>query len=184
MADPSTVTVRIESASTGDLSVQDVSTTSSSENDNDDDDPNIQMRLARSLSASHRTRISTVRNSQAKSVHQNRSSRLNTDANGSMQILISRPTTAVSLPSKSSNYDNEWDLDKEQVFGSSLFQRNPSCPSISPISNRSKTPSPLSHLPKFILQQAPPIFTTTSECLGRKFQLISRVQSELKQFLF
>ncbi len=174
MADPSTVTVRIESASTSDLNVQDVSTTSSS-NDDDDDDlkqhgrkptSNDHLTYRTSSAVSHRHKSVLGMNHKKTSFHQKRPSRLSTDVN-SMCVPPSRPTTATSLPAKPSTYDNEWDFDSDQTSVSSFQRRNPSCPSISPITVRSKSSlsqSPI--LPTFTPQQAPPVFTTTSECLG------------------
>ncbi len=174
MADPSTVTVRIESASTSDLNVQDVST-SSSDHDEDDDELKQQQRSQTlidrlsyrpSSSSSHQHTSSTVKNNHHRnSQHQKRPSRLNTDLNA-MRVPQSRPTTAISLPAKPSAYDNEWDLDSAETLVSSVQRRNPSCPSISPTTIRSKASSQSPLLPTFSAQQAPPIFTTTSECLG------------------
>jgi hypothetical protein len=179
VADPSTVTVRIESASTSDLNAQDVSTSSSSNDDNDDDDDVefkqhrekktlIDRLNYRTSSAASRRHTSTIEvHRQKSSLHQKRPNRLNTDAN-SMRIPQSRPTTAISLPAKSSTYDNEWDFESDQTLGSSTQRRNPSCPSISPTTVRSKSSSSSQSpiVPKFSPQQAPPVFTTTSECLG------------------
>jgi hypothetical protein len=179
VADPSTVTVRIESASTSDLNVQDVS--SSSSDDDDDDDLKQHRRKQTSLndrpmyrtsSAASRQHTSTIGiNHQKKSLHQKRPSRLNTDVN-SMRVPQSRPTTATSLPAKPSAYDNEWDLDADQTSVSSSQRRNPSCPSISPPTVRSKSSSSQSPVSRtFTPQPAPPVFTTTSECLGN-FKII------------
>jgi hypothetical protein len=176
VADPSTVTVRIESASTSDLNVQDVLTTSSSSNDEDDDDelkqhrkkPTLTDRLHyRTSSAASRRHTSALGVHQKKnSLNQKRPSRLSTDVNA-MRTSSSRPTTAISLPAKTSTYDNEWDFDSDQVALSTTQRRNPSCPSISPTTVRSKSSSSQSPiLPPFTPQQAPPVFTTTSECLG------------------
>ncbi len=178
MADPSTVTVRIESASTSDLNVQDVSTTSSSNEDNDDDDDfkqdqrkqtlidRLNYRTSSAASPRHTPTIGVHR--QKKSVHQKRPNRLKSTDVNSVRVPPSRPTTAISLPAKSLTCENEWDVDSDQTLGSSMQRRNPSCPSISPITGRSKssslTQSPI--LPTFTPQQAPPVFTTTSECLG------------------
>lgn len=175
MADPSTVTVRIESASTSDLNVQDVSTTSSSNDDDDDDDlkqlrrqKNLSERLTyRTSSAASRRHGPTVGIHHKKnSFHQKRPSRLSTDVSA-MRVPQSRPTTAISLPAKST-YDNDWNFDSDQTIVSPTQRRNPSCPSISPTTVRlkstSSSQSPI--LPTFTPQQAPPVFTTTSECLG------------------
>jgi hypothetical protein len=171
VADPSTVTVRIESASTNDLNVQDVSTSSS----NDDDDDLKQQRRKQTLtdglnyrpsSSTSQRHTSTVGNNhQRNSLRQKCPSRLTTDVN-SMRVSQSRPITAISLPAKASAYDNEWDLDSAQTLVSSLQQRNPSCPSISPSTIRSKSSSQSLASSTFSLQQVPPVFTTTSECLG------------------
>lgn len=86
-----------------------------------------------------------------------------------MRVSPTRPITAVSLPTKSSAYDNEWDIDSEPTSGSSPQQRkNPLLPSTSPIPVRIKSSSatPPTIQPKFSPQQAPPVFITTSECLG------------------
>ncbi|CAF1020299.1 unnamed protein product [Rotaria sp. Silwood1] len=177
VADPSTVTVRIESASASDLNVQDVSTTSSSDNDDDDElkqqrrkqtlnDP-LNNNILATTSHRHTSSIGTTRHKN--SLHQKRPNRLSTDTN-SMRIPLSRPTTAISLPSKSSASDNEWDLDSAQTLVSSIQRRNPSCPSISPTAIRSKSSSPSPLLPTFTPQPAPPVFTTTSECLGTDFR--------------
>ncbi len=177
MADPSTVTVRIESASTSDLNVQDVSTTSSSNDDDNDDDDIKQHRRKQTLNdslnyrtssaASHQTRSTIeIHHKKKNSLNQKRPSHLNTDVN-SMRVPQSRPTTAISLPAKPSTYDNEWDFDSDQTLVSPVQRRNPSCPSISPTTIRSKSSSSQSPiLPTFTPQQAPPVFTTTSECLG------------------
>jgi len=175
VADPSTVTVRIECASTSDLNVQDVSTTSSSSNDEEDDDELKQLRKKQTLSERlyhqtsstanrHQTSVLGLPNAK-KSVHQKRPSRLSTDAN-SMRAALNRPITAISLPSKPSTYDNDWDIDIEPNLSSTIQRRNPSCPSISPTTVRSKSSSQSPILPAFTPQQAPPVFTTTTECLG------------------
>ncbi|CAF0874467.1 unnamed protein product [Rotaria sordida] len=196
VADPSTVTVRIESASTSDLNVQDVSTTSSS-----DDDDNNELKQQRrkqtlndrlnyqTLSATSRRHTSALGTNRHKnSFDQKRPNRLSTDIN-SVRVPLSRPTTAVSLPAKSSASDNEWDLDSAQILVSSVQRRNPSCPSISPTLLRSKSSSQSPVLPTFIPQQAPPVFTTTSECLGTDFRpqlrrdIQRRSQSLAKQTL-
>lgn len=170
MADPSTVTVRIESASTSDLNVQDVSTSSSSDDDEDDDDAQrsrtTNRQHHRSLSATQRQKSSTTSH---QTIHHKHPSRLSADSTMMRLPTTNRPITAVSLPAKPSAYDNEWDLNTEQTLASSMSKRNPSCPSISPTTTRSKTPSPSTILPKRPLQQAPPVFTTTSECLGKNF---------------
>ncbi len=194
MADPSTVTVRIESASTSDLNVQDVSTTSSSNDGNDDDDDFKQDQGKQTLidslnyrtsSAASRRNTSTIGMHHKKnSLHQKRPSRLKSTDVNSMRATPSRPTTAISLPGKSPTYDNEWDLDSDQTSGSSIQRRNPSCPSISPSTVRSKSSS-LSQspiLPTFTPQQAPPVFTTTSECLGNRKNdkvFLSKIQFHL-----
>jgi len=174
VADPSTVTVRIESASTSDLNVQDVSTTSSSNDDDDDDDIkqhrrkqtlNDSLNYRTSSAASHQHRSTLGVRHKKNSLHQKRPSHLSTDVN-SMRVSQSRPTTAISLPAKSSTYDNEWDFDSDQRLVSPVQRRNPSCPSISPTTMRSKSSSQSPILPTFTPQQAPPVFTTTSECLG------------------
>jgi hypothetical protein len=174
VADPSTVTVRIESASTSDLNVQDVLTTSSSDNDDDDNlksrhrrQTSIDRLNSRSSSTNGRRHTSAIGNDHHKhSLHKKRPSHLNTDAN-SMRVTVTRPPTAVSLPGKSLAYDNEWDIDLAVPLLPSTQRRNPSCPSISPTTLRSKSSlqSPVS--PTFTAQQAPPVFTTTSECLGK-----------------
>ena len=192
VADPSTVTVRIESASTSDLNVQDVSTTSSSSDVDDDDDlrgqerqsnPNVR-HSQRSSSAVHRQHSSKLgdHHHHHSVHHQKHPSRLSADATSPMRGNQSRPITAVSLPSKPSTYDNEWDLDTEQALVATIQRRNPSCPSISPTTVRSKTPSPSAVVPKLLLQQAPPVFTTTSECLGNSEQM--KKCSEINLFFF
>ncbi len=164
MADPSTVTVRIESASKSDLNVQDVVTTSSSSDEDDDlkqrktpDRPNHQ-----TSSATNRRHTSALTPNHH-SLRQQRPSRLSTDATNSMRVPQNRPITAISLPAKPSAFDNEWDLDSASTFVSTTKQRNPSCPSISP----TNTPAKLSSQSIFTFQQVPMIFTTTSECLGK-----------------
>jgi hypothetical protein len=162
VADPATVTVRIESASTNDLNVQDVVTTSSSSDDDDDDlhkqhNNNDRLHYGTSSATGHRhTSSLTTHNN---SLHQQRPSRLSTDVNSSMRVPQNRPITAVSLPAKPSTYDNEWDFDSAPTLVSSTQRRNPSCPSISPTNKRAKQ--------SFVHQQVPTIFTTTSECLGK-----------------
>jgi hypothetical protein len=153
VADPSTVTVRIESASKSDLNVQDVVTTSSSSSDDDD------LHQQKSLSATNRRHTSALAHNN-NSLHQQRPSRLSTDVTNTMLVPQSRPITAVSLPAKPSAYDNEWDYDSARTLVSSVSRRNPSCPSISPTNKRAK--------PSFLHQQVPTVFTTTSECLGKK----------------
>lgn len=169
MADPSTVTVRIESASTSDLNVQDVVTASSSDDDDDDDESNFRARsvrpTARSSSATNPVQTSVVRKSVAKSAQQKLSARLSTDIGHPIRLPKPRPTTAVSLPSKTSMFDNEWDLDFEQTLPSPTNQRNLSA---SPTTTRSKTPSPSSTRPKLTIHQAPLIFTTTSERFSKQ----------------
>jgi hypothetical protein len=165
VADPSTVTVRIESASTSDLNVQDVVTTSSSSDDDDDlqqqnnNNDRVHYRTSSTTNRRHTSALSTNHNPP----HQQRASRLSTDATASMHLPQNRPITAVSLPAKPSAYDNEWDLDLARTLVSSAQRRNPSCPLIPPTNVRSK---PLS---KSILihQPVPTVFTTTSECLGK-----------------
>jgi hypothetical protein len=73
-----------------------------------------------------------------------------------------RPITAVSLPAKPSAFDNEWDLDLARTLIASNQQRNPSCPTISPLNVRAE--SILTH------QQVPTVFTTTSQCLGKELR--------------
>ncbi|CAF4002142.1 unnamed protein product [Rotaria magnacalcarata] len=170
VADLSTVTVRIESASANDLNVQDVSTSSSSSSDEDDElkqqrkKQNTVDRLGHhKLAAANRRHTSGLRNNHhTQSLHQKRPNRLSTDANA-MRVPLSRPTTAISLPAKSSASDNEWDLDSAQTLLLSSQRRNPSCASISPIIARSKSSSQSPLLQNFSPQQAPPVFTTTSE---------------------
>jgi hypothetical protein len=168
VADPSTVTVRIESASTSDLNVQDVSTSSSS---GDDEDEDLQQqkrkqkqndRLTYHTSSAKHT--STIGNNRKNSLHQKRPNRLSTDR---MRVPNNRPITAVSLPAKPSAFDNEWDLDSAETLASSVPRRNPSCPSISPTTVRSRLSSQSPILPTYSPQQAPPVFTTTTECLGK-----------------
>ncbi|CAF2109500.1 unnamed protein product [Rotaria magnacalcarata] len=181
VADLSTVTVRIESASANDLNVQDVSTSSSSSSDEDDElkqqrkKQNTVDRLGHhKLAAANRRHTSGLRNNHhTQSLHQKRPNRLSTDANA-MRVPLSRPTTAISLPAKSSASDNEWDLDSAQTLLLSSQRRNPSCASISPIIARSKSSSQSPLLQNFSPQQAPPVFTTTSECLGTDFRPLLR----------
>ena len=150
MADPSTVTVRIESASTNDLNVQDVVTTSSSSDDED-------LSQRKQQKKDHRATATLPPN------HHRRPSRLSTDGTNSIRVPLSRPITAVSLPAKTSTYDNEWNSDTIETPISTTQRRNPSCPSISPTGIRSKPP-PSQTI--FTHQQVPTIFTTTSERLG------------------
>jgi hypothetical protein len=167
--------VRIESASTSDLNVQDVST-SSSNDDADDNDLKQHQRgqtstdhlsYRTSSAASHRHTSPRGIPHKKKSPHQKRSSRLNTDVN-SIHVPPSRPITAASLPAKPSAYGNDWDFDSDQQVIPSVQRRNPSCPSISPTTGRSKSSSSQSPISStFTPQQAPPVFTTTSECLGK-----------------
>lgn len=174
MADPSTVTVRIESASTSDLNVQDVSTSSSS-NDEDDDDDLKKERKKHTLHDRliyHTSSATSRRDTSSLKTYPDRNSfrrkyphRLSTDVNA-MRVPLSRPTTAISLPAKSSASDNEWDFDSAQTLVSSAQQRNPSCPSISPTIMRSKLSSQSPILPTFSSQPVPTLFTTTCECLG------------------
>jgi hypothetical protein len=181
VADLSALTVRIESVSTSDLNVQDVSSISSLDDaDDTDDDIDADDELRRqskqhkqsnrlnsrsSFAVRHR-HGSNKSNPCKMPVRHKHPTRINTDAGSSMRVLHARPITAVSLPAKTSAYDNDWDLDNEQAFVSNIQRRNPSCPSISSMTARSKTPSPSRIEPKLILQHAPTIFTTTSECLG------------------
>ena len=167
MADPSKVTVRIENASASVIDVQDVSTSSSSSDfDDDDDDRRRKQRSSNrsSSSAASRRRTSDRGQHKPNSRHPTRPSRLSTDPANSMRLPQSRPITAVSLPGKTSAYDNEWDLESEPASLTSNHRRNPSCPSISPTHGRSKQSSPV--LPKFAHQPAPNIFTTTAQYLG------------------
>ncbi|CAF1100973.1 unnamed protein product [Adineta steineri] len=184
VADPSTVTVRIEGASTSDLNVQDVLTTSSS-NDDDDDNNDLKSRRRKqtltdrfnhhSSSSTRRRHTSAVghhhhhHHHHKNSLHQKHLSRMSTDSN-SMPVPFNRPTTAVSLPLKSSAYDNKWDIDSPETSVTSIPRRNPSCPSISPTLIRSKpsAQSPVSS--SFTPQPAPPVFTTTSEFLRTDFR--------------
>ncbi len=181
MADPSTVTVRIESASTSDLKVQDVVTTSSSSSDDDDDDDlqqqqqkqqnkndHLNYRTASATNRRHTSALTTNNNS----LRRKRPSRLTTDVTNSIRVPQNRPITAVSLPAKPSAFDNEWDFDSAQTLVSTVQRRNPSCPSISPTNTRAK-PSSQSILTH---QQVPTVFTTTSECLGKKlFELNKKI---------
>jgi YbbR domain-containing protein len=97
VADPSTVTVRIESASTSDLNVQDVVTTSSSDNDDDDLQQNNPDRHNSSITNRRHTSALGTNNNY---LYQQRPSRLSTDATNSMRPSQLRPITAVSLPAK------------------------------------------------------------------------------------
>ncbi|CAF3622372.1 unnamed protein product [Rotaria sp. Silwood1] len=172
VADPSKVTVRIESASASDLNVQDVVTTSSS---SDDDDLQQQQRQQnnndrfnyRISSANNRRHTPSIginnNNNNSSSSKRQRPSRLTTDVTSSTRISQNRPITAVSLPAKPSAYDNEWDLDSARVLVSSVQRRNPSCPLISPTNVR----APPSSQSIFTHQLVPTVFTTTSECLGK-----------------
>ncbi|CAF3716856.1 unnamed protein product [Rotaria sordida] len=171
VADPSTVTVRIESASTSDLNVQDVVTTSSS-----DDDDDLQQRRQQnnndrfgyriSSATSSRRQTTSVRINNNNSSQRQRPSRLTTDTTSSMRVPKNRPITAVSLPAKPSACDNEWDLDSARILVSSVQRRNPSFPLISPTNAH---PKPSSQ-PIFTHQHVPTIFTTTSECLGKELR--------------
>ncbi|CAF1549309.1 unnamed protein product [Rotaria magnacalcarata] len=170
VADPSKVTVRIESASTSDLNVQDVVTTPSSDNDDDDDELQQQKqqnnndrfnyRISSAVSRRHAPSLGTNNNS---SFQQKRPSRLPTDERSLVRLSQSRPITAVSLPAKPSAYDNEWDLDSARTLVSSAQRRNPSCPLISPTNIRAKSSSQAI----FTHHQVPTVFTTTFECLGQ-----------------
>jgi hypothetical protein len=165
--------VRIESASTSDLNVQDVVTTSSSSSDDDDlQHQKNHDRLTYSTSLTNNRRNTSALSTHSNSVHQQRPSRLSTDVSNSMRLPQSRPITAVSLPAKPSAYDNEWDLDSGRTLVSTSQRRNPSCPSISPTNIRSKRSSQVifTHQPVptvFTHQPVPDVFTTTSECLGK-----------------
>ena len=169
MAYASTVTMRIESASTSDINVQDVSTASSS-----DDDLQQESRKKiltdrhnfEKLSLKNHRSSSAIRtNHHPNATHRKRSSDLNANIN-SMHTPRIRPTTTVSLPTKSPTSDNQWNLDSTQISASSIQQRNPSCPSISSRPVYSKSLSSSSLLSNFTLQQVPPIFTTSYKCLG------------------
>ena len=170
MADPSKVTVRIESASNSDLNVQDVVTTSSS----DEEDAPEQQRKQRQIdrlhnqisSATNRRHTSALTTTNTMTAHQRRPSRLSTDVTSSMRVPQSRPITAVSLPAKPFAYDNEWDVDCTRTVISPVQRRNPSCPAIPPSVARAKSPSQ----PVFVHQHVPTVFTTTTECLGRDFR--------------
>lgn len=167
MADPSKVTVRIESASNSDLNVQDVVTTSSS----DDEDVLEQHRKQKQIDRLHNQISSTTNRRHTSALptttaHQRRPSRLSTDVTQSMRVPQSRPITAVSLPAKPFAHDNEWDVDCTHTVVSPVQRRNPSCPAIPPSVARAKSPSQ----PVFIHQQVPTVFTTTRECLGRDFR--------------
>ena len=166
VADPSKVTVRIENAPVGAIDVQDVSTSSSDTDDFDGDRRRKQLSGNRSSSAASRRRTSDREHHKSNARHTMRPSRLSTNPAGSMRLPQSRPITAVSLPGKTSAYDNEWDLESEPAFLTSNHRRNPSCPSISPIHGRSKQSSPV--LPKFAHQPVPNIFTTTAQYLGNR----------------
>ncbi|UJR21729.1 hypothetical protein I4U23_024806 [Adineta vaga] len=172
VADPSTVTVRIQSASTSDLNVQDVDTGSSDDDDDADDfrqrhEPkNIGERIkTRPSSGNIRPNPSALGTNHNPS-YQQHTGRKSADVTSSMRLPPTRPTTAISLPANPSASDNEWDLDSAQTFFSSSQRRNPSCPSISPTIVRSKPPTPST----FSHQTVPTVFTTTSECLGRDFR--------------
>lgn len=166
------MTVRIESASTSDLNVQDVSTTSSSSEDEDDEAfkgrRTKQTLSYRPSSAASSRHVSPVEAHRARdSLHRKRPSHLNTEMNA-MRVSPTRPITAISLPAKPSAYDNEWDFDSDQVSGSSPQRRSPCFPSNSPTAaqGRSFSSTQSTIQPKFSPQQAPPVFITTSECLG------------------
>ena len=172
VADPSTVTVRIESASASDLNVQDVSTSSS--NDDEEDEAFKGRRTRQTLnyrpsSAASSRHVSPVDPHRARtSLHRQRPNHLNTEMSA-MRVSPTRPITAVSLPAKPSAYDNEWAIDSEQIAEAFPQQRpNPPFPSTSPIAVRTKSTSatPPTIQPKYSPQQAPPVFITTSECLG------------------
>lgn len=166
VADPSTVTVRIESASTSDLNVQDVVTTSSSDEDDRQEQPQqsnterFSYRISSSTSRRNTSAIGTMNGSG----QLQRPSRLTKDKTNSMQIPQNRPITAVSLPAKSTTFDNEWNIGANRSLASSIQRRNPSCPLISATNLHAKAScqSVFSHQP------APDVFTTTSECLGIK----------------
>jgi hypothetical protein len=162
VADPSTVTVRIESASTNDLNVQDVVTTSSS---SDDEDHNAD-RLSSQISSTTNRRQTSALSANHNPIHRHRPNRLSTDVNNAMHVPQSRPITAISLPAKPSAFDNEWDFDSAQMLISTVQRRNPSCPSIPPAITRAKPTSQ----PILVHQQVPTVFTTTSECLGKDFR--------------
>ena len=169
VADPSTVTVRIESASTSDLNVQDVLTTSSSSDDEDDNAlrQHNADRLSHQISSTtNRRQTSALSATNNPTRRRHRPNRLSTDVTNTMHVPQSRPITAVSLPAKPSAFDNEWDLDSAHMLVSTVQRRNPSCPSIPPAPTRAKPTSQ----PILIHQQVPTVFTTTSECLGKDFR--------------
>ncbi|CAF3752018.1 unnamed protein product [Rotaria sp. Silwood1] len=171
VADPSKVTVRIESASASDLNVQDVVTTSSSSDDDDlqqqqrqqNNNDRFNYRISSANNRRHTPSIGINNNNNNSSSKRQRPSRLTTDVTSSTRISQNRPITAVSLPAKPSAYDNEWDLDSARVLVSSVQRRNPSCPLISPTNVR----APPSSQSIFTHQLVPTVFTTTSECLGK-----------------
>ena len=155
VADPSTVTVRIEGTSTSDLNVQDVVTASSSSSSVSEDGHHHRQDKQQNHHRTNRSQTPTVAG------HDKSMARSSTDTSSSTRTTSSRPNTAVSLPTKTSASANEWDLDSEQPPVSSAQRRNPSCPSISPSNTRAKSSSML------LQQQVPSVFTTTSECLGK-----------------
>ncbi|CAF2731649.1 unnamed protein product [Rotaria sp. Silwood2] len=169
VADPSTVTVRIESASTSDLNVQDVVTTSSSDDDDlqqrkqQNNNDRFNYRISSATSRRHTPSIGINNNNNNNSSQRQRPSRLTTDVTNSVRVSQNRPITAVSLPAKPSAYDNEWDLDSARTLVASVQRRNPSCPLISPTNIR----APPSSQSIFAHQLVPTVFTTTSECLGK-----------------
>ena len=152
VADPSTVTVRIENASNCDLNVQDVLTASSSSSSSPDDFKHRQD----SIHGRRGYRTSIVENNANASQRSRTSSR----------IPQNRPITAVSLPAKTSAYDNEWDLDSARTLVTSNQRRNPSYPVIPPEEKRVRSPTQSI----FIAQQVPTVFTTTSEYLGKELR--------------
>lgn len=162
VADPSTVTVRIEGASTSDLNVQDVVSTSSSSSSLSDDGRDKHQHQQNNHRPSYHASTATNR-SQTPTVvtHDKLSARSSIDTTSSSRTGSSRPNTAASLPAKTSASANEWDLECQKRLASSAPRRNPSCPSISPNNVRVKSSSMLLH------QQVPSVFTTTSECLGK-----------------
>ncbi|UJR27671.1 hypothetical protein I4U23_008951 [Adineta vaga] len=182
VADPSTVTVCIESASRSDLNVQDVLTSSPSDDDDDDDDFKSTGRKQmltdrfnyRSSSTASLRRTPALGNHHHHHHHRKNSfqhtssGRFSTDSSA-IRTSISRPTTAGLAVSKSSAYENEWVIDSSETLVSPVQRTNTAYPTPSPTTARSKassSPTQASISTTFTPQQAPSVFTTTSEFLG------------------
>ncbi|CAF0749551.1 unnamed protein product [Adineta ricciae] len=184
VADPSTVTVCIESASRSDLNVQDVLTSSPSEDDDDEDEfkPKGRKQMLtdrfnyRSSSTASRQRTPALgnhhHNHRKNSFQHTLSGRLSTDSNA-RRASTGRPTTAGSLQSKSTVYENEWVIDSSETVVSPVLRTNPSYSTVTSTAANSKSsssPKQQTVSSTFTPQQAPSVFTTTSEFLGTDFR--------------